>query len=112
MTGAHDTPDQRLADYARLFERALARRERRPDGVEFRFRASPEVRETVEDLAQREAACCPFLDYRIETTGDELAWVITNPLRGERRATADVILDSFYRLPDQSAPRPSGVLGR
>jgi hypothetical protein len=111
MTGATDTPDQRLADYGRLFERGPVRCERRRDGVVFRFRAEPGIRDMVEDLARREAACCPFFEYRIETTGDALAWTVTNPLGGEPRATADVILDAFYRLPELTAPTRRGRTG-
>ena len=70
MSTATDTPDERLAAYRRLFERALLRRERRDDGVVFAFRA--DAAEAVEDLARREAACCPFLDYRVETVGGEV----------------------------------------
>ena len=67
MSTASDTPDERLSEYTRLFERALVRCERPDDAVVFTFRADPGLREQVEDLAGREAACCPFLDYRVET---------------------------------------------
>ena len=58
MSGAVDTPDERLREYRRLFETALEHRERRADGVAFTFRADPGTREAVEELARREAACC------------------------------------------------------
>ena len=64
MTTAVDTPAERLAEYARVFEGALVRRERRDHSVVFVFRSS--ARELVTELARREAACCPFLDYRVE----------------------------------------------
>ena len=79
MSAAPDTPDERLAEYAELFERALLRRERLPDGIVFAFRADPGTREQVDDLARREHACCPFLDYRVETVGDEVVWTTTWP---------------------------------
>ena len=47
----------------------------REHGVAFRA----DAREQVEDLARREHACCPFLDYRVEATGDEVVWTIGVP---------------------------------
>src|SRR4051812_47836688 len=100
MSTAPDTPDERLTAYNRLFERALLRRERSDDAVVFWFRADRGTRETVEALARREAACCPFLDYRVETLGDEVRWTTTNTVAGDARGSVDVILDGFYTLPD------------
>ena len=102
MRTAADTPEARVQAYARLFDRALVRRERRADAVVFRFRARPAIRAAVEDLARREAACCPFLDYRVETAGDEVIWTITNPVAGDRQAAA--ILDAFHALPSHGLP--------
>jgi hypothetical protein len=98
MSTAGDTPAERLLEYRRLFERALLHRERRDDGVVFRFRSDHETREAVEDLARREAACCPFLDYRVETVGDEVIWTTT----GDARAGVQAVLDAFHALPDHA----------
>jgi hypothetical protein len=98
MSGADDTPAERLAEYARLFEHALVRRERVAGSVAFTFRADTGVRELADSLARREAACCPFADYHVETVGDEVIWAITNPVVGEERASAEVMLDEFYAL--------------
>ena len=54
MSTARDTPDERLAEYGALFERALLRRERRADAVVFWFRGDAGTREHVDDLARRE----------------------------------------------------------
>jgi hypothetical protein len=81
MSTATDTADERLAEYAELFERALARRTRGDHSVVFALRPAPGVREQVDDLARREAACCPFLDYRVETIGDEVIFTVTDPAR-------------------------------
>ena len=62
------------------------------------FRADAETRATVDDLARREAACCPFVDYRVETVGEEIVWTITNPVTGEDRASVEVMLDAFHEL--------------
>jgi hypothetical protein len=98
MSTARDTPEQRLAEYGQLFEQALLGRERRADGVVFVFRDRPGIRERLDDLAHREHACCPFLDYRVETVGDEVIWTIT----GDDRAGVDAILDAFHALPDHA----------
>ena len=86
-----DTPDERIAEYAELFERALLTRERRADAVVFAFRA--DALEQVEDLARREHACCPFLDYRVETARDEVVWTITSPTAG-----GAATIDAFHAL--------------
>ena len=65
----------------------------------FWFRADPGTREHVDDLARREHACCPFLDYRVETVGDEVVWTTSSPVTGDERAGVDVILDAFHNLP-------------
>ncbi len=99
MSTATDTPDERLHEYERLFEQALIRRERRADSVVFWLRADPEIRASVDALVRREAACCPFLDYRVETVGDEVIWTTANPVTGEARAAVDV-----YSTPSTHSP--------
>jgi hypothetical protein len=112
MSTAEDTPDERLRAYGQLFERALLRRERRADALVFVLRADPETRRAVEDLARREAACCPFLDHRIETHADEVIWTISNPVRGDERPAVDATLDAFHALPDHAGSDFAGLLDR
>jgi hypothetical protein len=69
MSTADDTPDERLAEYRRLFDDAFVR-------AVLTFRADAGIRERVDSLARREAACCPFLGYRVETKGDEVIFAI------------------------------------
>jgi hypothetical protein len=90
MSTAVDTPEERLAAHRELFRGALVRRRR---AVVFTLRADPGTFELVEDLTRREAACCPFADYRIESTDDEITWTIAAP------AGAEPILEAFYALP-------------
>lgn len=99
MSTAADTPDERLAEYRRLFETVLVRRERPEHAVVFVFRATPGTREQVEDLARREALCCPFLDYRVETTGDEVSFTFIDPLD---EPDVDTLLDAVHALPGQA----------
>jgi hypothetical protein len=112
LSTADDTPDERLREYGRLFERGLLRRERRAGAVVFSFGADPGTREALEDLARRESACCPFLDYRIETVGDEVIWTTTNTIVGEGRVSGDVFLDAFHDLPDHAGSDLAGLFGR
>jgi hypothetical protein len=113
MSTAEDTPDERLAEYGRLFERALVRRERGQDAVVFVFRAEPEVSETVESLARREAACCPFLEFRVEAVGGEVVYEMSRPAAsGEQPAEVDAILDALYALPDHAGSDMAGLLVR
>ena len=106
MSSAVDTPDERLREYGRLFETVLLRRERRADSVSLRFRAGPGTREALDELARREAACCPFLDYRVETAGAEVIWTTTNVVTGDERAAIDVFLDALHALPDSDIAHP------
>ena len=112
MSTARDTPDERLAAYQGLFERALLRRDRGADTVVFSFRADAGIRDAVEELARREAACCPFMDYRVETTGDEVVWTITNVVSGDERASVDVVLDALHALPHHAGSDVGGLFGR
>jgi hypothetical protein len=100
MSTAQDTPEERFAEYARLFERSLTGRERRDDGVVLTF--SGDARAAVEDLVHREAACCPFVDYRVDVTGDAVVWTTTNPRTGDDRAGVDTILTALYELPEHA----------
>ena len=94
MSTAVDTPEERLAEYRDLFATALVRRERREHAVVFVFRAAPGLLEHIEDLARREEACCPFMEYRVESAGDEVSFTFINP----GRADIEPVLDAVYAL--------------
>lgn len=110
MSTAPDTPEERLAEYRELFERALLARERRDDAVVLTF--SADAQEQVVSLARREHACCPFVDYRIELAGRQLVWTTTNTVQGEHRDVVDVMLDAFHDLPEHAASDLDGYLAR
>jgi len=112
MRSAEDTPGERLEEWRRLFERALVRRERRADAVVLWFRAAAEVRAQLDSLVRREAACCPFLDYRVETVGDEVMWTTTNVVNGDRREAVDLMLDAIHDLPDHAGSDAELLLER
>jgi hypothetical protein len=95
MSSASDTPAERLAEYDQLFATALTYRRRTSTGVLFTFRAGSGVLEWVEDLSEREAACCPFMAYKVESDDRVVVWTITSDDPAVR-----AILDEVYRLPD------------
>jgi hypothetical protein len=99
MTSAPDTGPERLAEYRRLFTRALVGRERTAAGIRFRLRADDGIEDWVRDLAAREKACCAFFDFEITIDGDEVRWDATVVDDDIARA----VLDEFYRLPDTAA---------
>jgi hypothetical protein len=105
MTSAPDTGPERMAEYGRLFARALVGRERTAGGIRFRFRAEDGVEAWVRDLAAREKACCPFFDFGVGTDGEEVRWdatVIDDDI-------ARAILDEFYDLPKTVAEGVDGL---
>ena len=112
LSAAQDTAEERLADYQRQFDRALLRRERRGDSVVFTFCADGGTRAALHDLARGEAACCPFLDYRVETIGDNVIWTTSNPRDGSERPGIDAFLDALYALPDHIGSDIDGFFGR
>jgi hypothetical protein len=96
MTGAPDTPAERIAEYRRLFAQHLVGRERTAEGIRFRLRAGAGVEAWVRDLMAREQACCPFFDFALASVDGQVRWdiaVIDDD-------TARAVLDEFYRLPD------------
>jgi hypothetical protein len=95
-----------------MFSQALVRSERDAGGVRFVFRADAGVLETVEDLARREALCCPFLDYRVEADGGDVTYAITNPRTGTERASVDAALDLVHALPEHAVTDMDGLLER
>jgi hypothetical protein len=96
MTGARDTLAERMAEYGRLFDQALAGRERTAEGIRFRFRADDDTEAWIRDLADRERACCAFFIFAVERVGDEVWWdasVVDDDAARE-------VLDAFFRLAD------------
>lgn len=92
FTEASDTPEERLAEYVRLFESAFVSRVRTNDGVVLRFSPGDGVADWVADLAAREAACCPFLSYDVSADDTGITWVTSG--------TPDMqpVLNQYYDL--------------
>jgi hypothetical protein len=108
MTGAPDTPEERMAEYGRLLAAAYAGRERTGDGIRLRLRATDGIEAWVRDLAAREKACCPFFDFAVTVAGGEVRWDATVVDDDIARA----ILDEFYRLPETAGAGLPGLEDR
>jgi len=96
MTDAPDTAPERLAEYERLFSRALISRERTHDRVRFRFRAEDGIESWVRDLAAREKACCGFFTFTVTLSDGEILWDASVADDDIARA----VLAEFYALPE------------
>ena len=99
MSTARDTPEERLAEYQRLFAQALVGRERTAEGIRFRFRADEGVEAWVRDLAAREKACCPFFDFEVAAEGNQVRWDVAVVDDDAARA----VLEDFYNLSEASS---------
>ena len=108
MTDARDTPEERMAEYDRLFSQTFVGRERTPAGIRFRLRADDGVEAWVRDLSAREKACCPFFDFTVSTVGDELHWDI----QVVDDDTARAVLDEFYDVPEAAAGGAQRMMDR
>ena len=106
MSAAKDTPDERMRAYDRLFADTLRSHHRRENAVVFTFDGGAETQARVEELARREADCCPFADYRVEITGETVTWTIT----GDARAGVEIMLDAYYAMPDHPGTDLDGLL--
>ena len=92
FTQALDTPQERFAEYGRLFNAWLTGLERTADGVIFSFEPRDGVAEWVADLAAREAACCPFMSYDVTADEKTIRWMTWGS------AAMQSILDEYYAL--------------
>jgi hypothetical protein len=106
MTTARDTPEERMAEYGRLFEHALIDSERSGDAVIWRFTAHAGVEAWVRDLADREAACCPFLTYTVTAHDGQ----VTYQIAGDHDPMVQAILDEIHDLPGRISDGLPGLL--
>jgi hypothetical protein len=67
----------RLADIARLTDRALIDHEPLPSGARFRFR--PEAERDLLALIAAESSCCSFLRFQLERREGELELTVEAP---------------------------------
>jgi hypothetical protein len=110
LTDAPDTAEERMAEYDRLFTRALTGRERTDEGVRLRFRPDDGVEGWVRDLAAREKACCPFYNFEVSTPGGEVWWDISlvDGVADDEH-TARTLLDTYFYAPGYAADGVEGM---
>ena len=96
LSGAPDTPAERIDAYRRLFDDALVARDRTVDGIRFRFRADSGLEDRVRELARLETQCCAFFAFAINVAGGEVLLDATVVDDDSARA----VLDQFYHLPE------------
>jgi hypothetical protein len=96
MTNAPDSAEQRLDEYARLFDAAFISRERTSVNVRWRLRDTPGIEVWARDLAARENACCAFMTHTISRVDGQVLWDTTTIDDPAARA----VLDLFYDLPE------------
>ena len=110
MSGAADTPRERLDEYARLFAAAFVDRERTPTGIRWRLRAYAGIEAWARDLAARENICCAFMQHTISIDtgsidsgrdGGNVIWDATTVDDPDAR----LVLDLFYDLPVENRSR-------
>src|SRR5689334_15866083 len=97
MTGAPGTGPGRLAEYARLSERALISRERTPAAMRWWPRNDEGTQAWAKDLAARENACRAFMTATVTLAGDRVlrqSTAIDDP-------AARQVLDMMYELPER-----------
>ena len=97
MTDAPDTGQERLAEYARLFDSALVSRERTPEAMRWWLRNDEGIEAWAKDMAARENACCSFMTTTVTVAGDRVLWestTIDDPVARE-------VLDMMYELPER-----------
>jgi hypothetical protein len=105
MTTATDTPQERLAEWGRLFDHALAGRERTSDAVIWRFTAHPGVEAWARDLAERESACCAFLTFTVTAQEGQVIYRI----EGDSNPMVQAALDEINDVPDHIAAGIPGL---
>ena len=79
----------RVAEFDALFTERLIEL-RRPSGTEAELvlRGGPHVAQEVQDLADRETACCSFFRFTLETAGDDLVLRVAVPATQARVLSA------------------------
>ena len=100
LSGAPDTPAERVDTYRRLFTDALIARERTVAGIRFRFRNDPGIETRVRRVATLEQQCCAFFSFATTATGGEVLLDVSTTDDDE---TARAVLDEFYDLPEHVA---------
>jgi hypothetical protein len=63
----------------RIAEAGVERADRGEEGVEFRFRPVPGLRDSLQELIELEGECCPFLEFQLRERPDALTLTVRGP---------------------------------
>jgi MerR family transcriptional regulator, copper efflux regulator len=85
----------RSEEFATVLQRGLLGREEIPGGVRLHFRRSTGLREDLVELTEREKECCPFFDFRIDASDEEVVLEVIAP--EEARPIVDLLLEGSPR---------------
>lgn len=69
----------RRAVWERLSQRALREQRQIPDGMQLVFAAREGVEEQLHELAELEAECCSFADWKVERRDEDVVLDVTAP---------------------------------
>jgi hypothetical protein len=90
--------DERGREIRRIATAGLLARSRDAQTVRLTYRRSDSTEKALRDLIRRERECCPFLDFELRSSPDELTLEISAPPGGA------AVLDAIY---ERSAPAPA-----
>ena len=93
----------RLDEIAAVGTASLLRHDRDGERHRLRFRGDPETRRRLEAIVAAEAACCSFLDLRLEEQDGELVLLIAAPQEG--RLVAEQLTAAFALRRRSPPPR-------
>ena len=86
----------RLAEFDALFSEAVRSVERHGQRVRMHLTGTPDLRDRVRDLAERESACCSFFTFAIDGTPGNVTLEISVP--PERRDILAALADRAVEL--------------
>ncbi len=86
----------RVAEWTRLTEAALLRRERVDTGIRLTFRPDPEVAEELGRLIELEGRCCAWMSFAVKDEGDLVVDVGATDETGRRA------LEEIFAVPDDA----------
>jgi hypothetical protein len=66
-------------EFAAILGRGLLAREETARGIRLRFSRSPGLQEDLAELTSREKECCPFFDFQIQVSGQEVVLEVGAP---------------------------------
>ncbi|MGH2727096.1 MAG: hypothetical protein ACRDKS_08980 [Actinomycetota bacterium] len=83
----------RLEQWKELHDAALVRAESLPDGRVLVFRGGEETARLLRSLIEAERRCCPFIDFSVQRTADQVLLTLRFPTGPEDLMSGPSFLD-------------------